>query len=209
MSRESAVGGIRALKDTAPEQTAFDDVLTEHWQDCPLLEDMSTAGERGLSRRAEEDVQTQEPKASVSRLTAACGTDMVEGDAQAKPISIGGLIIGVVLTVLGVATVVEQSLSGKMPLRVPEAGIAWIAAGIAISVRSYQPPIGWRKGLATFFGGLFLGASILPISMPLRHVGYVDTGAVGAFLIFMILGVLLIVSGFKKTKAPFPRDGKV
>jgi hypothetical protein len=42
MSRESALKGIRALMETAPEKVDFGELLRENWQDCPVLSEILT-----------------------------------------------------------------------------------------------------------------------------------------------------------------------
>jgi len=123
-----------------------------------------------------------------------------EKEKQVKRFSIGGLVAGAIFTIFGITLILIQLLVSKLPVNVPEAALGWITAGVAIFFRSFRPPIGWKKGLTTFFGGFFTGASIMAISMPLRLVGHVDIYQIIVFLIFMIPGILMLRSGFKKLK---------
>lgn len=122
-----------------------------------------------------------------------------EKEKQEKRFSIGGIIAGAIFTILGITIIVIQLLS-KSKVSVPEAGLGWLTAGVAIFFRSFRPPVGWKKGLVTFFGGLFTGASIIAISVPLRYAGHVGIAQIIVFFIFMIPGILMLRSGFKKLK---------
>lgn len=152
---------------------------------------------RTLSR--DKDWVRQAAAQALENITAEQTNVVHKKVKQVKRLSFGGLTVGVISTIIGIAVILTQLLS-KLPVRVPEAGIAWLIAGAALSIRSFRPPIGWKKGLAIFFGGLFVGVSILPISAPLRQTGHVDIGQISAFFIILIPGILMLRSGIRKSK---------
>jgi len=118
---------------------------------------------------------------------------------KVRKYSIVGLIVGglLILSTLG---------SLRIVLRNPElprsALFINLLPTVAILVRSFRPPMGFGRGLATVIGGMFAG--IIPLS--LLHV----TGdQLVVNLIIGAVGIFLLWIGFKKPKTTSDRKQEI
>jgi len=116
-----------------------------------------------------------------------------------KRFSIGGLVaasVTALIAVLGIAAVLRNPRISK-DLIFTEIG--FLVPAIAILLRAFRPPIGWKKGLAVWFGGLFSGVSPAAVLSPyFLRGGRLEGSDFFVFLIFFIPGVLLLRRGFKR-----------
>ena len=122
-----------------------------------------------------------------------------EKEKQVKRFSRGGLIIAAIISILSIIAILRILLDKSETMGV-EPVLIWLIAGVALFFRSLRPPMGWKKGLVVCFGALCAGGSIIVISIPLRFNARVDFANIIVFFLFMIPGIFMLRSGFKKSK---------
>jgi len=72
MNSESALRGIHALMEVAPEKSNFDDLLKENWQDCPILKRNDLSKSEKLPAQKDDDERPE---------CAKCGLRFKWGEA--------------------------------------------------------------------------------------------------------------------------------
>ena len=107
---------------------------------------------------------------------------------ELRHFSKGGMIVTVVCVVTGIA-----GLSGGISW----VGIfPWMGAAVAMLIRTFRLPLGWKQGLATFLGGLLAGAAVMNLLLSAPAIGAV--GVIGASVIMMVLSIFILRAGFRR-----------
>jgi hypothetical protein len=115
---------------------------------------------------------------------------------EKKKYSIGGFIISGITGAIGIFGLVSVAAK-SLPVKMIPGYIFWLVPALVMAIRSCRLPMGWKKGLATFLGGVFAGLSTIPISIPLisRHPVSIANG-IGS-IIFLLVGIFFLRRGFK------------
>ena len=118
--------------------------------------------------------------------------------------SLGAVVTGTVFTAIGlfmaVMGVVVLVLDGDRALALS----SWTSACISfvtcilLWIRAFRPPVGFLRGLGVTLGGMFLALPVTGLAS--------GPGGVGAFLLSLPLGILLVFLGFKP-KHPKKSEG--
>ena len=117
-----------------------------------------------------------------------------------RKVSIGGLVVAIVIFLIFLKQF-SLLLTGKFPKEVPlvmQIGTVemWLVPALAMLLRAFRPPMGFRKGLETFFGGTLTGMGIIPLSAAISG-SQIAAGFFITALIFFSLGFFLLRLGFK------------
>lgn len=147
--------------------------------------------------RQAPQLQVQEPAPYPTEPSRGSEAPATEEGAPGRPLgrfSVGGVIVAAILVLFTVLSLFGGPVAVSMPS---------LGAGVAMLVRSLRPPIGWKRGMQTFFGGLLVGAAVTNLMM---GTGSEEAaGVIGwllASVLLAILGAVLIRLGFKQAKIP-------
>jgi hypothetical protein len=76
--------------------------------------------------------------------------------------------------------------------------LPWIIPTIVMLIRSFMPPLKWKKGLATWFGSVLMVPAINCFSIPTYLTGTPQKYDIIASMVSLIIGFYLMFIGFKK-----------
>jgi hypothetical protein len=74
----------------------------------------------------------------------------------------------------------------------------WIIPIISMVLRSFSPPLSWKKGIATWFGSALLVAAVNQVTVPLYDTGTLQYFNVTTTLPIAAIGAGLVFIGFRK-----------
>lgn len=144
---------------------------------------------------AETGAEIVEPPTSVQAdvtptpdATSGIPSSEVPSAEEVRHFSKGGMIVTVVWVVTGI-----PGLFGGSSWVVI---FPWIGAAVAMLIRTFRLPLGWKQGLATFLGGLLAGAAVMNLLRPAPAIGAV--GVIGASVIMLVLSIFILRAGFRR-----------
>jgi hypothetical protein len=127
-------------------------------------------------------------------------------DTAAAPLVKSGtskvaLAIGAATILISVLRVALAAVGGKWTSSMSVIPIPWVAAGIALIVRSLRGALPWPRGIAAWTGGFLMGMIFMILGVAIlggrgdSTFWILNTMAIA---LFFVLGILLLRAGFKR-----------
>jgi amino acid transporter len=106
--------------------------------------------------------------------------------------SIGGLVASFITAILGIFGISTTSRDIDV---IPAISIIIIA--VIMAIRAFRPPMGAKKGIATWLGGFMISVCFI-IIFGRAMFSHLDVGSFGAATIAAVIAFFLLRYGFKK-----------